>query len=418
MGSIKKISMIILISFTLFLAACSENSSQNNDTSSISKYSQGVTDSEILIGHVDPQSGPAAAYDLIRKGIDSYFSYINENGGVNGRQLKLIAYDDQYQPAKTVQFTKKLVEEDKVFALVGFGTSAGVAAAQDYLVEKGIPMVMLGAASSEFVNPPIKNFLGSASLNYNIEAKIFLNYAVEKLGAKKIAIAFQNDTFGKNGYDAVKEEISKYPGVEIVEEVPFLATDTEFSSHAQKLKEAEPDAILTFALANPAANLKKAMHKVGVTEPAYIVTGVGANDPNLFNLAGTDVWEGTYSGAVFPMPDVAPDNEHIKLFVEQLGKYYPNDPAAGLAQIGWGEAQVLVEALKRAGDDLTWENLISSLYTFDNWDGSIYEAVTFSENNHYGLTSNFMTQAQDGKILPVTEKITFDPSTGEIQYSN
>lgn len=423
----KKLYLGFIISciMALVLAACSgggepansSNSSSEGDegSSTSTELAQGVTDDEILIGHIGPQTGPVAIYDLIRKGIDSYFKYVNENGGVNGRQLKLAAYDDQYQPAKTVQVAKRLVEEDKVFAMLGNVCSPCNAATKDYYLDKGIPMVMFSTGAKQFVNPPLPNFMGSSLMNYRVEANIFLDYAVNELGAKTIALAYQNDDYGKEGYEGIKNIIKNYPGVEIVEEVTFLATDTEFSSQAQKLQDADPDAILNFSTPNPAANLKKSLYKIGFDDVAYIVSSVGANDNNLFNLAGKEVWEGTYTGATFPMPEIIPDDEEMKLFVERFSKDYPKDPTAGFSQVGWAAAQVMVEALKKTGDDLTWDNFLKTFYTFDNWDGSIYAGVTFSEENHYGLTTMFMAQAQDGKIVPITDPKTFDPATGEVK---
>lgn len=424
----QKLILIFLSLFSiLVISACSSNTNSSNNASNSSKgnrdssknspYSQGVTNKEILVGTLGPQTGPVAIYDLVRKGIDSYFKYVNENGGVNGRTLKLVAYDDQYQPAKTVKQAKRLVEEDRVFATLGNICTPCNTAAQDYYVKQGIPMVMIGTGAHQFVDPPVKNYMGSAFMNYKVEAKIFLDYAVKKLGAKKIALAYQNDDFGKEGYEAVKKIIGNYPGVEIVTEVNFQSSDVELSSQAQKIEEANPDVVLNFSVPNPAANLKKAMHKIGLKDVPYIVSSVGANDNNLFNLAGADVWEGTISSATFPMPDQAQDNEDMKLYVERFRKDYPNDPVAGFGQIGWAAGQVFVEAIKRTGDDLTWDNFLKTFNTFDNWQGSMYEGVSLSDENHYGLLSSIMTEAKNGAIVPISKTITFDPKTGEIKYS-
>lgn len=421
----KKILGLLVGLLAIFLlSACNSEKSNSSETStSTSKgtknsgeLAQGVTDDEILIGHLGPQTGPVAIYDLIRKGIESHFKYVNENGGINGRKLKLIAYDDQYQPAKTVQLAKRLVEEDKVFTMLGNVCTPCNASAKDYYVEKGIPIVQVSSGAKQFVNPPIPTYMGSSIMNYRVESKIFLDYAVNELGAKKIAILYQNDDYGKEGLEGVKEALDKYKGVELVAELPFLSSDTEFSGQAQKLKNANPDAILNFSTPNPAANLKKAMYKIGLKDPAYIVSSVGANDNNLFKLAGEDVWEGTYSGATFPMPEIVPDDKEMQLFVERFSKDYPNDPTAGFSQVGWATAQVMVEALKKTGDDLTWENFLKTFYTLDNWEGSIYAGVTFKEGNHYGLSTMFMTEAKNGRIEPITDPISFNPETGEVNY--
>ncbi len=417
---------MFVMALALLLTACNEDEGGANadtgdkDTGSAeaSGNAQGVTDDEILIGHLGPQTGPTAIYDLTRKGVDSYFKYVNENGGVNGRKLKLIAYDDQYQPAKAVQLAQRLVEEDKVFAMVGNVGSANTLAIKDYITDKGVPMVLTGVGLTTLYDPPIKNFMGSGIMNYRLEAEIYLDYAVNKLDAKTLAIAYQDDDLGKEGYQAVKNAIAKYPDAEIVEEVTFLPQDTEFSSQAQKLNKVNPDVVFYFGSPNPAANLKKAMYKIGLTEPAYIVAAVGGNDNNLFNLAGAAVWEGSYSSSIMPNAELFPDDEQVKIFIERFGKDYPKDPLAGFGQYGWGYAQVLVEAIERAGDDLSWDNFLETFYSFDKWEGSLYTSITLGEDNHYAVTSMFMTQATDGQIQPITGAITIDPATKEIEYED
>lgn len=426
MGINKKFFAAMMSLVLIFvLAACSGGTSKSTSSSSDKKegskeskveLAQGVTDDEIKIGFLGPQTGPIAIYDLVRKGIDSYFKYVNENGGVNGRKLKLIAYDDQYQPAKTVQLAKRLVEDDKVFAMVANVGTAPNLAVKDYLVEKGLPMVMTGTGNNSLTNPPLKNYMGSNIINYSIEGQIFLHYAVEKLGAKKIAISYQNDDYGKENLATIKESIKKYPGVEIVEEVAFIATDTEFSSQAQKIEKANPDTIIHFSTPGPAANMKKALYKIGFNKANFIAASVAGGDKNVFKLAGEDVWEGTYTGATIPLPDFAKDDKEIKVFVERFSKDYPNDNIVGSPMTGWGAAEVLVEAIKRTGDDLTWDNFLKSFYTFDNWEGSIHTGVSFSEENHYGLTSMIITQAKKGEIVPISEQISFDPKTREIKF--
>lgn len=428
-----KYLFILVLSLVLVLAACgsseqqssNSNANSNNDSNNNSEQNsesqreiQGVTDDEILIGHIGPQTGATAIYDLVRKGIDSYFNYVNENGGVNGRQLKLIAYDDQYQPAQAVQAAKRLVEEDKVYAMLGNVGATSVNAYQDYLIEKEIPLVFMSAAAISFFEEPIDVFLGSGLMNYRLEALVYLDYAINELNGKKLAIAHQNDDFGNEGYIAVKEAIGNYDGVEIVSEVTFLPSDTEFSSQSQQLNDAKPDVIFYFGSPNPAANLKKELYKTNLANTPFIVSSV-ANDNNLFELAGKEVWEGTYSGAVFQNIDLVKDeDEQVQLFVERFSSDYPNDPLSGFAQYGWGEAQIFVEALTRMGDDLSYENLQQTLYTFNEWDGSIYEGVTLTEDNHFGITSMIMTQATNGEILPISGSISVDPKTKEIKYND
>jgi branched-chain amino acid transport system substrate-binding protein len=426
--NVKKFKYVWLFAFSLImvfgLVACGGDketstpaggSSGSGTQDSGVELAQGVTEDTILVGHLGPQTGNAAAYDLIRMGANSYLNYVNEQGGVHGRKFEFIAYDDVYQPAKTVQLAKRLVEEDKVFAMVGNVCTPCNVAVQDYYTQQGIPIVMIGTGAKRFVDPPIKNYFGSDILNYNVETKVFIDYAVNKLGAKNLVVVYQNDDYGKEGLNASREAIPTYPDVKLLEEIPYVASESDMSSQAQKIKQLNPDAIIMLATPNPAANMKKELYKIGLDDIPYIVSSVGANDLNLYKLAGEDVWTGTISASPIPMPDNT-DDPAMKLYVERFSKDFPGQSYSGIAQWGWGAAQVFVEALERTGPELTREKFLESFYTFDNWQGSMYAGVTFTPDNHYGLTTFFMTEAKDGTILPITKNITFDPKTGEVTY--
>lgn len=413
MKNIRWVSIgLILI---LLLTACGAGEKKEVSKPEISNDIRGVSEDEILVGHIGPQTGAAAVYDLLRKGMESYFNYVNEQGGVDGRKLKLISYDDQYQPAQGVQHAKKLVEKDKVYAMLGNIGATSVGAYKEYLKENEMPLIFIGAAAIDFFNPPNEFLIGSGIMNYRLEAQVYLDYFVNNHDLKKLVIIYQDDDFGKEGYTAIKENINKYPEVEIVEELTFLPTDTEFSSQSQKIASSGADTVFYFGSPNPAASLKKELYKIKLNDVNFVVSSV-ANDDNLFDLAGVDVWEGTYGGAVFPNIEQSKDDEKVALFIERFSKDHPSEPLSGFAQYGWGIAQIFVEALERAEGDLSWDNLKKAFYSFDEWDGSLYQGITLSEQNHFGVTSMFMTQAVKGQIEPLTDTISVNPKTGEITY--
>ncbi|MFC4798678.1 ABC transporter substrate-binding protein [Neobacillus sp. GCM10023253] len=415
----KLTSALALILTVILLVSCSAQTSKNQSTKGDpkdgKKQAQGVTDKEIIVGLTGPQTGPVAEYDKVRRGVQAYFNYVNDNGGVNGRKLKLIAYDDQYQPAKTLQSIQRLIEQDKVFSIIYPIGTANIAASQQLLEKTGIPVTGLGTGADKFVNPPIKNVFGG-TFNYVVEAKVFLDYSVNKLNAKKIAIAYQNDDFGKQGLEAIKKNIGKYPGVSIVKEVPFLATDKEFSSQAQQLKEAKADVIIMNTTPAPAAALRKEMHKIGASDTPFIVSQTGGADKNQFNLAGKDAWEGIISSLQYPNYEEQMDNPGVKKYVEYVTKDFGKESLGALSEGAWSTAQVYVEGLKRAGDDLSWENFIKKMETFDKWDGSFYPSVTYTAEHRYGNTSLFLVQAKAGDLVPVTGNIHYDPEKDKIEY--
>lgn len=425
MDELKRIGLLFLVcSFLVgILAACNETKTSNSvdnvkdegsDEESL-YVTRGVTDDKILIGNIAPLTGPIAESGTQIHGIEAYFNYINENGGVHGRELELISYDDQYQPSQTVQVAPRLVEEDQVFLLMSNQGTANNFAVKDYYEENKVVSFLINTGAPDFTATKNPYWLGTGLTVYNIEAEILLEYTINEIGAKKIAVVYQNDDFGNVGFKAVKDAIEKYDGAEIIAEVPYVVGNEDFSSQAMKIKDSNPDAVLSFSLSGPTASLKKSMYDLGIDVP-FVVTGLGGNNTNQFELAGPEAWEGTISSAPYFNPTAAPDDPQMKIYAEQLQKDFPDLPVDGFAQSGWASAQVLVEILERAGEDLTMDKFVEAAYTLDDWDGSMYASVSFSEDNHYGLTSVYITEAKDGEITPITEKITYDPETGEIIY--
>jgi branched-chain amino acid transport system substrate-binding protein len=404
-------TMLMTSLLAVGLSGC--NMASAPGTTSNSKYAQGVTDTEILIGHFGPQTGFAANYDTIRQGIQSYFNLVNEKGGVNGRKLKLIAYDNEYQPSKTVPVATKLVQEDKVFAIVGTPCTPCHQAAEALF--EGMPMVGPSPAStSAFTEPLRKNWFG-AQMNYKIEAKFFADYAVKKMGAKRIGILYENDDYGKEGWKGAKEYLQGMSGVEVVAELPYNVQDVDFSSQAQQLKQINPDVIIMTGVQKAAAAFRTQMDKIGGTNiPLMVTYAIGMDQKVMFDLAGK-AWNGVYS--TLSMPTTAEvDNPKIKEFLVQFSKDFPNSSPNGSAQAGWAAAQILVEGIKRSGDNLTWDNFITQMETLKDWQDSLYFDVYYTPDTRYGQTTMFLTQAKDGKLEKIVGPVKYDPSTKTFIY--
>lgn len=415
------IGMVVVCSLLIALTACghtqpagtSSAGPRTGDDPSVSP-AQGVTDTAILVGHLGPQTGATAEYDKVRQGIQAYFDVVNEEGGVFGRKLTLIAHDDQYQPSETVKGARRLVEEEKVFAILYPIGTANVNAIKPYLEEKGIPVVGLGTGASMFVEPPIRNFFGY-QFNYGIESRIYVDFAINQLGAKRFTFVFQNDDFGKQGLEAAKQAVAENPDAEVVAEIPFLATDQDFSSQAQRIVASNTDVVMMFTTPKPAASLRKELYKINATDMHFMVSSTGGSDPNQFNMAGEEAWEGVISSTALPFPEDSDDPDMKKY----LDKFQHQPQLIGsLTQSGWAVAQIFVEALKRTGEELTWDKFIQALETFDNWDGSILPSVTYTSENRYGVTSLMMMKAENGRYVPISGFIRFDPETKEVIYSD
>lgn len=414
--------LILSVVMLVFLAACSGDSSDEASSSSEEKeidksITRGITDDEIVIGNVVAHSGAQAIYGQIAQGAEAYFDYVNENGGVNGRKINFKTLDGEYQPAEAVQQSQRLVEEEDAFVMFANDCTPCNTATQDYFEEANVMSIMPSTGGDQFVTPPNDFYFGSSIANYPIETKVFYDFAVNELDAEKIAIVYQNDDYGKEGFEATKEVRDDYDA-EVVVEVPVNANQDDFMSDAQKVKDADVDTIIMILTPNPAAKIKQGFDEINVKDQNFIVSSVGGNDLSLYDLAGEDVWEGTYSAGTIPMPDApeAEGDDAMERYVDLYTEAYPDENYSGVPQWGYAAAEVLVEALERAGEDLNYETLEEALLTMDQWDEGTYAGVTFTPENHYGLTSLFMTRAQNGTIEAITDTIVFDPETGEIDY--
>jgi len=360
----------------------------------------GVTDTEIVIGNWGPQDGPAGAYGVIARTIGAYFNMVNEQGGIHGRKIRYIYENDSYQPAKTVAAVKKLVEEDKVFAIVaGLGTAHNLAV-MDYLVQNNVPHVA-PATGSTAMAVPLKKNIYALQLNYWTEATLLTQYALDQGGAKKIAVFYQNDSFGQEGLDAVNTELKKR-GLAPAIGVSYEAADTNFASQALKLQTSGADTVILWAVPKPGASVIAEMTKLGY-KPKLLASAV-INDPSIFQLAGPGI-EGLVIPAWIPAYDDL-SNPKIVEYQEFMKKYAPKEQIGGFSLSGYCQAMVMVEGLKRAGRNLTRETFMQAMDSMQNYTGSPLPNVTYTPTDHAGVKTAFLQKAQGGRWVTFTDWIT------------
>ncbi len=347
----------------------------------------GVTDTEVVIGSFGPQDGPAGAYGVIDRTIAAYFNMVNEQGGINGRKVRFIYENDSYAPAKTVAAVKKLVEEDKVFALVaGLGTANNLAV-MDYLVQNNVPHVAPATGSTAMAVPLKKNVF-AVQINYMTEGLLLTQYAVEQLKAKKVAVFYQNDSFGKEGLDTVNGELKKRGLPEAIG-VSYEAADTNFASQALKLQTSGADAVIIYAVPKPGASVIAEMGKLGYA-PKLLSSAI-INDPAIFDLAGKAI-DGLVIPAWIPAWDDLTNPEIVE-YQAFMKKYAPKEQMGGFSLSGYVEAQVLSEGLKRTGKELTRDNFIKAMETIKDWDGSVLPSVSYSATDHAGVKTAYLQKA-------------------------
>ena len=360
----------------------------------------GVTDSEIVIGSWGPQDGPAGAYGVIDRTIAAYFKKVNDDGGINGRKIRFIYENDSYQPAKTTAAVKKLVEEDKVFALVGGLGTAQNMAVMDYLVQNKVPH-LAPSTGSGLMSKPVKPNVFQVQLNYTNEATLLTQYALDKLSAKKIAVFYQNDAFGKEGLDAVNAELKKRNMGE-ASGVSYEPSDTNFSSQALKLQSTGADTVVIYAVPKPGASIIAEMDKIGF-KPNLLASSV-INDPALFQLAGPGI-EGLLLLAWLPAFDDT-SNPKIVEYQNFMKKYAPNEQIGGFSETGYTYATIATDALKQAGKDLTREGFLKVLESLQDYKGSLVPSLSYNSTDHSGAKAAYFQQAKGGKFVTISDFMT------------
>jgi branched-chain amino acid transport system substrate-binding protein len=366
----------------------------------------------VTIGAFTPVTGPVPFYAILTHAAEAYYRNLNENGGIDGWTINYVTKDDGYDPARSVAVTRQMVEDDGIFALsASIGTATNVAVLP-YAREVGLPVVgPIGGASQFFVEPNVFPLLP----DYGWSAASNLDYAVNGLNLKKVALLWENDELGKSakrGFDTYMADL----GLEAAESVPFDVKTTSFSPHIRRVANSGAEAVILFGSnANLAAALKAAdLQGLDVEWFAPFFTA----DPSTRKLAG-DLLNGVYfSSWLLP---VSSDEPEVVAYRESIAKYYPDDPIGVFGLNGWSNAAIFhkgFEALLASGEDLTRENLIKSLETLDGVSVGGARGVSFEEGDHRGTRQEGIIQATADGFELVSEfspypAVVFDAQKSE-----
>ncbi|WP_029581614.1 ABC transporter substrate-binding protein [Bradyrhizobium sp. URHD0069] len=324
------------------------------------KYDTGATDTEIKIGNIMPYSGPASAYGVIGKIEDAYFKMINEQGGVNGRKINFVSYDDGYSPPKAVEQARKLVESDEVLFLFGpLGTPSN-SAIQKYLNSKKVPQLFVATGATKFGEHKDFPWTMGWQPAYQSEGKIYAKYLLKEKPDAKIAIMYQNDDFGKDLLKGLKDGLGAKASSMIVAEDSYEVSEPTIDSHIVKLKASGADVYFSITTPKFAAQSIKKVAELG-WKPMYFQSNVGASVGSVLQPAGFENSQGILS-ANYAKDGSDPqwdNDEGMKKFYAFLAKYAPEaNKIDGSVVYGYGQAQTVVQVLKQAGDNLTRENIM------------------------------------------------------------
>jgi ABC-type branched-subunit amino acid transport system substrate-binding protein len=353
------------------------------------KYDVGASDTEIKIGNIMPYSGPASAYGIIGKTLSAYFKMVNDNGGINGRKINLISYDDAYSPPKTVEQARKLVESDEVlFVFSPLGT-AGNAAIQKYMNQKQVPQLFVATGASRWGDPEHFPWTMGWQPNYRSEARVYATFIKKNYPGQSIGILYQNDDFGKDYIAGLKDVLGADFAKLVVSEVPFEVTAPTVDSQIVAIKSANPDILVNIGTPKFAAQAIKKVAELN-WHPIHIMTNVSASVGATLRPAGLENAKGILSaGYIKDVTDPQWDKDKTMMeYRAFMEKYVPDaDKTDGGPFAGYGGAIGLVQVLKQSGDNLTRENVMKQAASLDFEDGVYLPGIRVktSANDFYPI---------------------------------
>ena len=324
------------------------------------RYDPGASDTEIKIGQTMPFSGPASAYATIGKVEAAYFRMINDQGGINGRKINLIAYDDGYNPARTVEQVRKLVESDEVlFTFQTLGTAPN-ASVQKYLNAKKVPQLFAATGANRFTDP--KNFPWTMGFNpsYQTEGRIYARYILDNHPDAKIGVLYQNDDLGKDYLTGLKSGLGEKASAMIVDESPYEVTDPTVDSQISRMKTKGVDLLVDITTPKFAAQAIKKIAEIS-WKPVHILDVNATSIGEVMMAAGAENSKDIVSVhyGKDPLDPTWKDDPGMKKWLAFMNKYYPGgDKTSSFNGYGYTAAQLLEKVLQQCGDDLTRENVM------------------------------------------------------------
>jgi ABC-type branched-subunit amino acid transport system substrate-binding protein len=352
--------MPALNKLAIFSAAFAVLAASSSGALAQKKYDTGATDTEIKIGNIMPYSGPASAYGVIGKTEAAYFKKINDAGGINGRKINFITYDDGYSPPKTVEQARKLVESDEVLLVFNSLGTPPNSAIHKYMNSKKVPQLFVATGATKWNDPKDFPWTMGWQPNYQSETQIYAKYILKEKPNAKIAVLFQNDDYGKDYLKGLKDGLGAKAASMITAEESFETSEPSIDNHIVKLKSTNADIFVNISTPKFAAQAIKKMAEIQ-WKPLHFLNNVSASVGSVIKPAGYENSQDIISAAYLKdASDKQWDNDPgMKEFYAFLAKDFPEgDRLDGSVVVGYGVSQTLVKVLTMCGDNLTRENVM------------------------------------------------------------
>lgn len=358
---------------------------------------QGVSDTEIVLGCSNSFSGPLAftGEQATRFGVDLYFKAINETGGILGRKVRTVYYDDGYRPQDAAANTKKLVEQDGIFAVIAPQGTPPVVATLDYLEAQKVPLLF------PFQGSPItrgRKFVFSGMTLYDRQSRMMIDYLAGQRKHKRFAVLYQDDEYGKAFLTAFQNDLGRYQ-LKLASTEPVKRGATDVSAQIAKLQAARPEVTFLVLTPGPGAQALKERQKIGWVDTIMVSSGP-LTDERYLALAG-DAAEGVEGLSLWPDP-VMSDLPGVRRYRDDMQKYFPKNEPNRYSLSGYFAAMLFTEGAKRAGKALTREALVGGLESLKNWESGILPPVTIGPD-HETQKQGFFVRVEKGRFKALTD---------------
>ncbi|MFJ7847785.1 ABC transporter substrate-binding protein [Peribacillus sp. NPDC097224] len=389
-----------LIIITSLLAACSNGT---DVTTSQGEKATGVTDTSIKIGAWLPLTGGVAAHGILQQtGMNAYFEMINDNGGVNGKKIEWIVEDNAFDPQKTVAAARKLVERDKVFAVVGSNGTAQSAATFPYLLDQAkVPFLPGQGGANDWWNPVKPNLFG-VQVVYENQAQALGHWAAKE-GAKNIIVVHSDPAAFINVAKAVEPGVNTISKEASVNLLPVKFGTSDYAPIGLEIENKKPDAVVAILAVEELIAFSKALNRQNLDVPIYTYAPNVSNDT--LELGGKAI-EGLRAMSYTVPPTI--DTPEVEEYREALKKYEPSAHPDFQSLYMWGVAKVFVEAINQVDGPLTRESFVQSLKSMENFENGIIPPVTFSEGDHMGVKELQPVMVENGEWNTVGDFIDPD----------
>ena len=331
------------------------------------KNAPNVTDTEILIGSTQPFSGPASSYSMIARTHEAYFRKLNEQGGINGRKIKLLALDDSYSPPKTVEQTRRLVEQERVaFIFAQLGTPTGMST-RKYLNERKIPDVFVASGATQFFDHEHFPWVIGWQPSYQLEGRVYGKYILQTKPDAKVAVLHQNDDSGRDLMKGFRDAFGDRAGKQIVSVTSYEVTDPTTDSQVLSAQSAGADTFFFAGIPKMSAMTIRKVYDIG-WKPLFIVSNPASSVATALTPAGLDKSVGLITSAYMKDPndpqwESDPGYKEWRAF---MAKYYPDGDVKDINVVyGYSQAQCLEQVLRACGDDLSRETIIEKAWSLD-----------------------------------------------------